>query len=114
VLNTKLDLTSAMRVSFSSRGLIGVPIGAAAKLACGPSGPFANGVARAYGNSYLVDVGVRRAVLLTGRAQCELWGRSGAQLHPREPRFGVTACAPEFWRRERSSCSDPGLGRRRP
>jgi hypothetical protein len=85
VLNTKLDLTSAMRVSFSSRGLIGVPIGAAAKLACGRSGPFADGVAGAYGNSYLVDVGVRRAVLLTGRAQCELRGRSGPQLHSREP-----------------------------
>jgi hypothetical protein len=85
VLNTKLDLTSAMRVAFSSKGLIGVPIGAAAKLACGPSGPFANGVAGEYGNSYLVDVGARRAVLLTGRAQCELRARSGPELRPREP-----------------------------
>jgi hypothetical protein len=85
VLNTKLDLTSAMRVSFSTKGLVGVPIGGAApKLACGPAGPSGNGVAGTYGNSYLVDVGVRRAVLLTGRAQCER-GRSGRELLRRKP-----------------------------
>jgi hypothetical protein len=84
VLNTTLDLTSAIRLSFSSRGLVGVPLGATAKLACAPAGPLADGVAGAYGSSYLVDVAARRAVRLTDRAQCELQGRSGSERHSPE------------------------------
>jgi hypothetical protein len=81
VLNTTLDLTSAMRLSFSSRGLVGVPLGEAAKLACGPAGPLADGVAGAYGSSYLVDVGAQGAVRLTGRSQCEAQDRSASERH---------------------------------
>jgi hypothetical protein len=85
VLNTTLDLTSAIRLSFSSRGLFGVPLGGASKLACGRAGPLADGVAGAYGSSYLVDLGARRAVRLTGRAECELRDRSALSSAPRQP-----------------------------
>jgi hypothetical protein len=69
VLNTTLDLTSAMRVSYSSPTLLGVPIAAAANLTCGPRGVLAAGVSGAYGRSYLFDLATRRAVLLR-RSQC--------------------------------------------
>jgi hypothetical protein len=103
VLNTTLDLTSAMRLSFSGPSLVGVPVGAAASVACGRAGPFANGVGGAYGNSYVVDVGARRAVRLTGRAQCGVADRSVC----------VSASEAELWPAARSSCPEPGPGRRR-
>jgi hypothetical protein len=113
VLNTALDLTSAIRLSFSSGGLVGVPLGAAAKLRCGPAGPLADGTAGAYGDSYLVDIGARRAFRLTGHAQCELRDRSRPELHLPGPRFGVTVSAAELSRRERSLSSRLDLGRYR-
>jgi hypothetical protein len=70
VLNTTLDLTSAMRVSYLSPQLLGVPISGAASIACGPQGPVAGGVGGSYGDSYLIDVGARRAVRLLARTQC--------------------------------------------
>ena len=70
VLNTTLDLTSAVRISYSSPWLVGVPVAGAASVACGPRGPTGGGVRGAYGASYLVDVGARRAIHLVGRAQC--------------------------------------------
>jgi len=72
VLNTAIDLTSAMRISYSSPTLVGVPVAAAASVMCGPRGTLAGGVGGAYGQAYLVDVGARRAVRLIGRAQCAL------------------------------------------
>jgi hypothetical protein len=71
VLNTTLDLTSAMRVSYSSPTLLGVPIAAAANVACGPRGVLAAGVSGAYGRSYLFDLARRRAVLVLARSQCD-------------------------------------------
>lgn len=71
VLNTTLDLSSAMRVSYSIPTLVGVPIGAAADVACGLHGVLAGGVGGAYGRSYLFDLATRRAVLLLARSQCD-------------------------------------------
>jgi hypothetical protein len=76
VLNTTLDLTSAMRLSYSSPVLVGVPVAGAASVTCGRRGPSAGGVGGSYGISYLVDVGARRAIDLIGRTQC------GAQSGP--------------------------------
>ncbi len=70
VLNTTLDLTSAMRIVYSSPKLVGVPVARAASVACGLRGPLAGGVGGSYGTSYLVDVGARQAVRLSGRDQC--------------------------------------------
>jgi hypothetical protein len=85
VLNTTLDLTSAMRLSYSSPGLVGVPVAGGASVACGPHGPSAGGFGGSYGLSYLVDVGARRAIHLIGRAQCAaLSGPPGA--HARAPK----------------------------
>lgn len=70
VLNTTLDLTSALRISYAAPSLLGVPVAALSGVGCAATGPRAEGVGGAYGNAYLVDVGQRRAVLLTGRAQC--------------------------------------------
>jgi len=70
VLNTTLDLTSAMRITYSSPKLVGVPVAGAASVACGRRGPLAAGVGGSYGDSYLVDVGARQAVRLSGREQC--------------------------------------------
>jgi hypothetical protein len=103
VLNTTLDLTSAMRLSFSGPSLVGVPVAAAASVACGRAGPRADGVGSAYGNSYLVDLGARLAVPLTGRAQCGVADRSVC----------VRASEPVLWPRARSSCPEPDPGRRR-
>jgi hypothetical protein len=80
VLNTTLDLTSAIRISYARASLIGVPLAAATNLTCGSVSPFADGVRGAYGGSYLVDVGARRAVRLTGRAQCLLRDRSASRF----------------------------------
>jgi hypothetical protein len=71
VLNTTLDLTSAMRVSYSSPTLLGVPVGAAANVACDTRGALAAGVSGAYGRSYLFNLATRRAVLLLARSQCD-------------------------------------------
>jgi hypothetical protein len=103
VLNTTLDLTSALRLSFSRPSLVGVPVASAAAVACGPAGPRADGVGGAYGNSYLIDIGARLAVRLTGRAQCGLADRSAC----------VRASGPELWPRARSSCPESGPGPRR-
>lgn len=70
VLDTTLDLTSAMRVSYASPQLLGVPVAGAASVACGAAGPRAGGVTGIYGESYLFDAGARRAVPLLARAQC--------------------------------------------
>ncbi len=70
VLNTRLDLTSAVRIYYSSPSLSGIPVAAAASVACEARGPVAGGVSGAYGSSYLVDIGARRALRLTDRAQC--------------------------------------------
>jgi hypothetical protein len=70
VLNTTLDLTSAIRIAYSSPKLVGVPVARAASVACGRRGPLAGGVGGSYGSSYLVDVGARQAVRLSGPEQC--------------------------------------------
>ncbi len=70
VLNTLLDLTSALRLSYSSSRLLGVPLDGPGNLACEARGPAAGGGSGAYGESYLVDVGRRHAVRLTARRQC--------------------------------------------
>jgi hypothetical protein len=70
VLNTTLDLSSAIRIAYSSPELVGVPVARAASVACGQQGPLAGGVGGSYGSSYLVDVGARQAVRLSGREQC--------------------------------------------
>jgi len=71
VLNTNLDLTDAVRISYSSPTLIGVPVAGAASVACAPSGRLA---ARPYARSYLVDLGARPAARLVG-ARCTLRAR---------------------------------------
>ena len=78
VLSTTLDLTSAVRISYSSPALVGVPLPGGTRVACGPRGPLADGVGGSYRNSYLVDLGARRAVRLIGRAQCA--AQSGATV----------------------------------
>lgn len=70
VLNTTLDLTSAVRISYATSAVTGVPLEAGTSLLCGLRGPSANGVNGAYRDSYLVDIGARRAVRLIGRRQC--------------------------------------------
>jgi hypothetical protein len=74
VLNTTLDLTSALRLSYASPTLLGVPVDGPPSVACGPRGPRAGGVEGTYGESYTVDVGARRAVRLTGAGQCATAG----------------------------------------
>jgi hypothetical protein len=70
VLATTLDLTSAMRVSYSDPRLVGVPIGASATIACGPRGPLVAGVGASYGDAYVLDVAKLKAVRLLDRGQC--------------------------------------------
>jgi len=70
VLDTPLDLSSAMRISYSSPQLVGVPLARAHSVACSPRGPLAGGVGGAYGASYLLNLATRRAVRLSDRAQC--------------------------------------------
>jgi hypothetical protein len=65
-----LDLTSAIRIAYSSPKLVGVPVARAASVACGRQGPLGGGVGSSYGSSHLVDVGARQAVRLSGREQC--------------------------------------------
>ena len=69
VLNTTLDLTSAVRVSYARPRLSAVPI-AAGDLRCGAAAPSSAGVPGVYGHAYVVDVRARRAVDLRGPAQC--------------------------------------------
>jgi hypothetical protein len=88
VLNTTLDLTSAVRISYASPAVVGVPVAGGERVSCSPSGPLAGGVRGSYGASFLVDLGARRATELSGRAQCaaqtaaaepeRLWSRSGS------------------------------------
>jgi len=70
VLNTTLDLSSAIRISYTSPRLLGVPLPAPAILTCAAPGPSAVGSAGTYGTSYLLDVRARRATRLLTRAQC--------------------------------------------
>jgi hypothetical protein len=70
VLNTVLDLTSAVRLSYASPALTAVPLAAATGVRCGALAPIAEGVRGAYGSSYLLDVRARRALLLTSATQC--------------------------------------------
>jgi hypothetical protein len=72
VLNTTLDLTSAMRIAYSSPTLVGIPVVGKASVACGSKGPLAGEVGGAYGSSYVVDIGSRHAVRLISRTQCVL------------------------------------------
>jgi hypothetical protein len=85
VLNTTLDLTSAVRISYGSPTLVGVPVAGASSVACGPRGPLADGVGGAYGDSFVVDTHARRAVRLTGRRQCAAWLRRAALDASRRP-----------------------------
>jgi hypothetical protein len=59
VLNTTLDLTSAVRISYSSPGLVGVPVAGATSIACSARGALAGGVGGAYGE--VLPGGCRRA-----------------------------------------------------
>ena len=74
VLNTALDLTSAIRWSYADRSLAGAPIGPAARLVCGPAAAYPSDAGSSYGARYgqalLVDVGARRAVAVSSRSQC--------------------------------------------
>jgi hypothetical protein len=70
VLNTTLDLSSAMRISYATTRLLGVPLRAPGSLTCATWGPSAAGFSGTYGESYLLDVGARRAIRLVARAQC--------------------------------------------
>jgi hypothetical protein len=74
VLNTTLDLTSAIRWSYADRSLVGVPIGGSTRLVCGPTALYssADGPAHGarYGRTLLIDVGDRRAVRVSSRTQC--------------------------------------------
>jgi hypothetical protein len=70
VLNTQLDLASAVRVAYADPALTAVPI-LAEEVRCGSRGPRAAGVAGVYGSSYLLDVRARSAVRLMSAAQCQ-------------------------------------------
>jgi hypothetical protein len=70
VLNTVLDLTSAVRLSYASPTLTAAPLAAATGVRCGTLAPLAEGVRGAYGSTYLLDVRARRALLLTGATRC--------------------------------------------
>jgi hypothetical protein len=78
VLGTTLDLSSAMRISYSDPQLTGVPLGASASITCGPRGPQAAGVAGVYGDAYLLDISDRRAIRLLDRRQCVAAARVSA------------------------------------
>jgi hypothetical protein len=80
VLNTTLDLTSAMRVSYSGPRLLGVPLLGRASLACTAAQPMGGGVGGTYGESYLLDVAARRAVRLSAPAQCSALARARSAL----------------------------------
>lgn len=71
VLPTTLDLTSAVRLSYASPQVTGIPVAGAASVVCGPRGVQAAGVGSSYGEAYLVDVDARRAVRLLSRERCE-------------------------------------------
>ena len=78
VLGTTLDLTSAMRLSYSQPQLTGVPLDANATIGCGARGPQAGGVAGVYGEAYLLYVRDRKAVRMLDRAACAAATRLGA------------------------------------
>lgn len=81
VLNTPLDLTSAVRLSYADAALTAVPIPAAAHVSCGPRGPLAAGVRGTYQQTFLLDVRARRAVPLRSSTQCAaIVGASGATV----------------------------------
>jgi hypothetical protein len=79
VLGTTLDLTSAIRLSYSQPRLTGVPLQSGATIACGERGPLAGGVASAYGEAYVLDAATRRAVRLLDRRRCAAVARGGAR-----------------------------------
>lgn len=76
VLSTTLDLTGALRLSYSSSTLRGVPVGTATRFHCaaqgmyplGPSYTTADG--SAYGDAFVVDVATRRALRVASAAAC--------------------------------------------
>jgi hypothetical protein len=74
VLNTTLDLTSAIRWSYADRSLGGVPLGYSTRLVCGATAVYASDTGPAhgarYGKALLVDVDARRAVRVGSRTQC--------------------------------------------
>jgi hypothetical protein len=78
VLGTTLDLSSAMRISYSDPQLTGVPIGAPERIACGQRGPLAAGVAGIYGDAFLLDISDRRAIRLVDRRHCIAAARASA------------------------------------
>jgi hypothetical protein len=79
VLGTTLDLTSAIRLSYSQPRLTGVPLQSGATIACGERGPLAGGVASGYGEAYVLDAATRRAVRLLDRRRCAAVARWGAR-----------------------------------
>lgn len=77
VLDTTLDLSSALRISYANADLTGVPLAPGARIGCARSGVLAAGVLGRYGAAYLLDVGARSALRLRSRSQC-------SALAPRE------------------------------
>jgi hypothetical protein len=92
VLNTKLDLTSAARLSYAAPELLGVPVAGSSSMVCGPRGPQAAGVSSAYGEAYIVDVGARRAARPLNRAQC-LIARALPAAPPQRPQHSRRAAS---------------------
>jgi hypothetical protein len=70
VLGTTLDLTSAIRLSYSQPRLTGVPLQRGATIACGQRGPVAGGVASGYGEAYVLDAATRRGARLLDSPGC--------------------------------------------
>jgi hypothetical protein len=107
VLNTTLDLSSAMQISYAMPRLLGVPLLAPARLTCAARGPSAAGFASTYGDSYLLDVGARRATPLRARTQCAAQAaRAGVRRRP-----GVALSSPAWLRPHRRRRFRPRPGR---
>jgi hypothetical protein len=72
VLDTALDLTSALRLAYDDPTLAGAPLRGAASLTCAPRGLRSSLQASSplYGAVYLVDVGARRVLRVTSPASC--------------------------------------------
>jgi hypothetical protein len=70
VLNTTLDETSAVRMSYADAQLTAVPVARAAGVRCDQRATLGAAVPGTYGRSYLLDVRARRAAPLQSQAQC--------------------------------------------
>jgi hypothetical protein len=71
VLNTRLDLTSSLRLAYASRSLDAVPLAGLGELRCTPAGPIAGDAGGRYGRSHLLDVRARRDSPLLSASRCE-------------------------------------------